>query len=155
MQRVGDLSFINWPQEPDSYLEQILGERSQRLNPLNDYHKQGILLCAGSDGPCTDPDPIQWMHKACNHSVKEQALSIQEALKMCTYNGYYASFDEKERGSLEAGKAADMVILSENPYSMDISRLNELRVEQLLLGGRPYEKVSGNAVMQIIRGMRK
>lgn len=74
---------------------------------------------------------------------------------MCTYNGYYASFDEKERGSLEAGKAADMVILSENPYSMDISRLNELRVEQLLLGGRPYEKVSGNAVMQIIRGMRK
>ena len=68
-------AFINWPQEPDSYLEQILGERSQRLNPLNDYHKQGILLCAGSDGPCTDPDPIQWMHKACNHSVKEQALS--------------------------------------------------------------------------------
>ena len=148
-------AFINWPQEPDSYLEQILGERSQRLNPLNDYHKQGILLCAGSDGPCTDPDPIQWMHKACNHSVKEQALSIQEALKMCTYNGYYASFDEKERGSLEAGKAADMVILSENPYSMDVTRLNELRVEQLLLGGRPYEKVSGNAVMQIIRGMRK
>ena len=48
-----------------------------------------------------------------------------------------------------------MVILSENPYSMDVTRLDELRVEQLLLSGRPYEKVSGNAVMQIIRGMRK
>lgn len=37
---------------------------------------------------------------------------------MCTYNGYYTTFDEKQRGSLEAGKIADMLILSANPYKV-------------------------------------
>ena len=146
-------AFINWPQEPDAYLEELLGERSQRLNPLRDFQAHNLLLSAGSDGPCTDPDPIQWLHKACNHSCAEQSLTVQEALRMCTYNGYYTSFDEAERGSLEVGKYADMVILSDNPYQMDVTRLQELRVEQLLLQGKPYQKVSGNPVMQIVRGI--
>lgn len=146
-------AFINWAQEPDEYLEEILGERSSRLNPLRDFNNRGILLSAGSDGPCTTPDPIQWIHRACNHSVSEQALTIQEALKMCTYNGYYTSFDEKERGSLETGKAADMVILSENPYTMETERLKDLQVEKLLLNGKPYRKISKGPVGQIVRGM--
>ena len=53
---------------------------------------------------------LKWMYRACNHSVPEESLTVQEALKMCTYNGYYTTFDEKERGSLETGKIADMVI---------------------------------------------
>ena len=98
-------AFIDWPQEPDEYLEDILGERSQRLNPLRTFTEHGIMMSAGSDGPCTDPDPIEWMYRACNHSVPEESLTVQEALKMCTYNGYYTTFDEKERGSLETGKS--------------------------------------------------
>ena len=50
---------------------------------------------------------------------QSQAVSVQEALRMCTYNGYYVTFDEKERGSLEAGKIADMVVLSDDLYSVD------------------------------------
>ncbi|MBR4945057.1 MAG: amidohydrolase family protein [Peptococcaceae bacterium] len=147
-------AFINWAQEPDSYLEEILGERSHKLNPLQTYCEHNIMLCAGSDGPCTDPDPVQWIYKACNHSESNQSMTVQDALRMCTCNGYYASFDEKERGSLEAGKIADMVILSENPYQMEKERLNELKVEQLLLQGKPYQKVTGNPVMHILRGIR-
>ncbi|MBR5121969.1 MAG: amidohydrolase family protein, partial [Anaerotignum sp.] len=120
-------AFIDWRQEPDSYLETILGERSQNLNPFRDFRNHAIHLSAGSDGPCTDPDPIQWMYKACNHSNPSQSLTIREALKICTYNGYYTSFDDTERGSLEKGKIADMVILSENPYQIEKSRLNELK----------------------------
>lgn len=148
-------AFINWAQEPDEYLESILGERGSRLNPLRDLVDRGIVVSAGSDGPCTDPDPIRWIYKACNHSVPEQSLSVFEALRMCTYNGYYASFDEKERGSLVRGKTADMVILSENPYAMEKSRLNELEVEQLLLGGKPYERVKGSPVLHVLRGMTR
>ena len=146
-------AFINWPQEPDEYLAQILGSRSEKLNPLKDFADAGIMLSAGSDGPCTDPDPIDWLHKACNHSVPEQSLTVQQALKMCTYNGYAATFDEKERGSLEVGKKADMVILSANPYTTDLSQLNTIKVVQLLLNGQPYKKVSQNPVAQIIKGM--
>ncbi|MGN0353704.1 MAG: hypothetical protein ACI4EI_01355 [Muricoprocola sp.] len=73
-------AFINWAQEPDVYLEQILGERSRRLNPLRDFADHGILMSAGSDGPCTEPDPIQWIHKACNHSNPQQSLSLDKTL---------------------------------------------------------------------------
>ncbi|MBR6543188.1 MAG: amidohydrolase family protein [Anaerotignum sp.] len=148
-------AFIDWRQEPDSYLETILGERSQNLNPFRDFRNHAIHLSAGSDGPCTDPDPIQWMYKACNHSNPSQSLTIREALKICTYNGYYTSFDDTERGSLEKGKIADMVILSENPYQMEKSRLNELKAEELLLQGKPYENLKLNPFMQIIKGMKK
>jgi len=147
-------AFINWPQEPDEYLEAILGkERNQRLNPLRRMQDLGLVLSAGSDASCTDPDPIQWIHKACNHSVPEQSLSVYEALRMCTYNGYYQSFDEEERGSLEAGKVADMVILSENPYEVPVEQLDRLKVEQLYLNGQPYRKVGSGPVKQIFRGM--
>ncbi len=37
---------------------------------------------------------------------------------MATYNGYWTTFDEKERGSLEIGKYADFAILSDNPYTV-------------------------------------
>lgn len=147
-------AFINWPQEPDSYLEELLGKgRCAKLNPLKTFYHSGCMPSAGSDGPCTDPDPIQWIYKACNHSTKEESLTIEEALKMCTYNGYYTSFDEDERGSLEAGKIADMVILSDNPYTMEKEKLNELKVEQLFLKGDPYKKVNQNPITQILKGI--
>lgn len=146
-------AFINWPQEPDEYLEKILGERSTRLNPIRDFRDRGITVSAGSDAPCTDPDPIRWIYKACNHSVPEQSLSVYEALRMCTYNGYYASFDENERGTLEQGKIADMVLLSKDPYAIPKEELNTIEVKQLFLGGKPYERVSGGAVSHILRGM--
>lgn len=147
-------AFINWPQEPDEYLEAILGrERSRRLNPLRRMWDMGLVLSAGSDASCTDPDPIQWIFKACNHSVPEQSLSVCEALRMCTYNGYYQSFDEKERGSLEVGKIADMTVLSESPYRVPVEQLDRLKVEQLYLNGQPARKLAGSPVKHILRGM--
>ena len=50
----------------------------------------------------------------------------------------YAAFEEKERGSLEEGKIADMVILSENPYNVPFESIKNIRVEGLILGGRSY-----------------
>lgn len=147
-------SFIDWPQEPDSYLQQLLGdERAGRLNPLRSIADRGIVMSAGSDAPCTDPDPILWMERACNHSNPAQALSVQEALRMCTYNGYWTTFDEDERGSLEAGKIADMVILSESPYDVPKEELGSIKVVQLLLGGKPYEKQRQGFISALIKGM--
>lgn len=145
-------AFIDWPNEPNEYLEEILGERAAKLNPFKTFADHGIVQAVGSDGPCTDPDPIIWMHKACNNG--EQSLSVQQALKMCTYNTYWMSFDEEERGSLEEGKVADMVILSGNPYEVETDKLDTLKVEELLIQGKPYQKISQNPVMQVLRGMR-
>ena len=98
-------------------------------------------MSAGSDAPCTDPDPILWMQRACNHDNPEQSLTIKEALRMCTYNGAWTTFDEDERGSLEVGKVADMVF-SQETSKVPSSDLNEVKVEGLILGGRAYEKTA-------------
>ncbi|MDD6194941.1 MAG: amidohydrolase family protein [Lachnospiraceae bacterium] len=147
-------SFINWPQEPDAYLEKILGaDRNRRLNPVGDFVGNGIVVSAGSDAPCTDPDPMLWIHNAVNHPVEGQSISVYEALRMCTYNGYYATFDEKERGSLEVGKIADMVILSENPYGVAKEKLRTIETEQLFLAGKPYQKQTKSVPGLIFSGM--
>ncbi|WP_066718790.1 amidohydrolase [Clostridium sp. Marseille-P299] len=146
-------SFINWKQEPDEYLEEILGQRCEALNPLATLLDNHIRFSAGSDAPCTAPDPLLWIHNACNHSNKVQAISVYEALRMSTYHGYAATFDEKERGSLEVGKIADMVILSENPFEIEKERLKEIKVQQLYLSGKPYKGVKTNSVLLLLKGM--
>ena len=72
---------------------------------------------------------------------------------MATYNGYYTSFDEKERGSLEAGKVADMVILSANPYAIPASEFKNLRVEQLLLAGKPYQSAKEPLLKAVLHSL--
>ena len=147
-------SFISWAQEPDSYLEKLLGsERAGRLNPLRTLWDAGIVLSAGSDAPCTDPDPILWMERAVNHSNPTERLSAREALRMCTYNGAWTTFDEDERGSLEAGKVADIAILSANPYEVAPEELGAIKVEGLLLSGEPYAGQKGSLVGALARGI--
>jgi predicted amidohydrolase YtcJ len=148
------IAFDNWRQEPAEYTESILGkERNSRLNPVKSFMDAGCIVSFGSDGPCTDPDPIVWLHKAVNHSNPAEAVTVQDALRMCTYNGYYTTFDEKERGSLEKDKVADMVILSENPYEMPSDRLKELKVEKLILAGEEYRPQTRSVVGTVVSGL--
>lgn len=127
-------AFINWKQEPNDYLELLLGKkRVNNLNPFKTFVRNDIRLSFGSDGPCTDPNPIEWLYKSCNNG--KESLTIEEALRCATYNGYWTTFDEQERGSLEVGKIADMVILNKNPYSLDVANLRELKVEKTILKG--------------------
>lgn len=143
-------SFIDWPQEPDEYLCKLLGdERANNLNPLRKYWDAGIRISAGSDAPCTDPNPILWMEKACNHSNPHESLTPQEALRMCTFNGAAATFDDDKRGSLEVGKIADMTVLNANPYDAD---WKNLKVEQLILQGNPYENQRQGAISALLKG---
>jgi len=146
-------SFIVWPQEPDWYLKGILGEREALLNPLRSFVDNGIVISAGSDSPCTDPDPMLWIHNACNHPDQTQALTVEEALRMSTYWGYWTSFDEKERGSLEKGKIADMVILGANPLTVPKENLKNISVNQLILGGIPYAEQKKSWVRLVLRGL--
>ena len=121
------------------------------MNPFKTYADHGIVQALGSDGPCTDPEPLVWIHKACNNG--EQSLTVQQALKMATYNTYWMSFDEQEHGSLEAHKIADMVILSANPYEIETTKLDTIKVEQLLLQGEPYRNISQNPIGQVLKGI--
>lgn len=147
-------AFINWKQEPDEYLESLMGkERAGRLNPVKDFDEAGILVSLGSDAPCTTPDPIVWIDRCVNNPNEKQRISVQRALRMATFNGYATTFDEKERGSLETGKIADMVILSANPYDIPAEELKDLRVEKLILAGKPYESAKEGVFKAACRGL--
>ena len=147
-------AFIDWPQEPENYLKSILGkERTEKLNPIRTFLQNDILVSFGSDAPCTEPDPIMWMDKAVNNPNTKEEITIEEALRCCTYNGYKACFDEKDRGSLEIGKIADMVILSENPYEIEKEKIGEIKVERTILKGRPYRSCKENILRQMIKGI--
>ena len=147
-------AFIGWKQEPDEYLEAIMGkERCSRLNPIRTFMENGINVSFGSDAPCTFPDPIVWLDKAVNNPNKDEAVTIQDALRMCTINGYYATFDEKERGSLERGKVADMVVLSADPYGIPAEEIRNLKVEKLILAGRAYKSCKRPAAKAMLAGI--
>lgn len=142
-------SFIHWDLEPLDYVEALLGDRAYRLNPLRSMINAGIKISGGSDAPCTVPNPIEGIYCACNHYNTEESISIEEALKMYTLNGAYAGFDEGQRGSLEVGKYADMIIVNQNPLEMDRSELRLLRVETLFLQGKRY--VKGQRLWKLIK----
>ena len=147
-------AFINWKQEPDSYLESLMGkERAGRLNPVKDFADAGILVSLGSDAPCTTPDPIVWIDRCVNNPTATQRVSVQAALRMATYNGYKTTFDEAERGSLEPGKVADMVILSANPYTIPAEEIKNLKVEQLILSGKPYTSAREGVLKAVCRAL--
>jgi len=146
-------AFLMWDLEPLEFLHSILGNRAERISPLRKMTDMGIVLSGGSDAPCTLPDPIAGIHAACNHYVPEQSLTIPEALKLFTYNAAWTTFDEKERGSLETGKIADMVILNRNPLKMKPDELLSLKVENLLLKGEPYRKGQGSLSL-LAKGLR-
>jgi predicted amidohydrolase YtcJ len=145
-------AFCDWPLEPASYLERILGDRARRLNPLRSMFNAGLVVAGGSDAPCTLPDPVAGIHAACNHPEPGQSLGLQEAIDLFTINAAKLSFDEAERGSLEAGKVADMVVLDRDPRATPVSRLKELKVDSLLLAGEAY-RGSGGAAGVVVRGL--
>ena len=133
-------AFLISPLEPVEYLREILGPRVDTSSPLREIVDLGVHLSGGSDGPVTPPDPIEGIYGACNHPYDPgQSLTIQQALKMYTSEVAWLSFDEQERGTLEQGKIADMVITNRNPLAMEPKDLRQLKVERLLLSGRAYD----------------
>ncbi|MBO4341205.1 MAG: amidohydrolase family protein [Bacteroidales bacterium] len=147
-------AFINWKQEPDAYLESIMGkERVSRLNSVKVFADGGIRVSLGSDAPCTTPDPIVWIDRCVNNPNESQRVPVQTALRMATFNGYSTTFDDNERGSLETGKIADMVILSANPYAIPSSEIKNLKVEQLILAGKPYRSAKEGILKAAVRGL--
>jgi predicted amidohydrolase YtcJ len=132
------------PLEPPEYLEKILGRRVQGSSPLRTMVDLGIHVSGGSDAPVIPPDPIVGMYGACNHPYDPaQSLTIPEALRMFTAEVAWTSFDERERGTLEQGKIADMVVLNRSPLEMKPEDLLDLEVERLYLSGKPYKPGMG------------
>ncbi len=146
-------AFLYWKHEPSEYLERILGERANELIPLKSLVEKGIIVSAGSDAPCTIPDPISSMHFCCNHPNKEQSISALDALRMHTSWAAYMSFDENERGTLKDGLIADFVVLSENPLNIPSDQIKRINVEEIYFAGVKYKKNISNPFSLVCKSL--
>src|ERR1700683_3436343 len=71
-----------------------------------------------------------------NGWVPEQKITVAEAVRAYTMGSAYASFDEKIKGSIEPGKLADMVVVSEDIFSIPAMEIENVRVETTLFDGK-------------------
>lgn len=149
--------FLDWPLEPPDYTRHILGDRADRILPLRDMLDLGIHMGGGSDAPCTWPDPFVGLYQACNHPVPGQSITIPEALRLFTCEAARLGFDEKQRGSLEVGKTADMTVLNHNPLALQPQQLLSLHAEKLILAGQEYKPGQrlGSLIAHGIRGTNR
>ena len=135
----------------DQHINDFIGhERASRMVPAKTAMDMGIVVCAHSDCPvCTPSNPVWpsnplWgMWCAVNRKTRSGAdigphekLTAMEALRAYTINGAYASFEEDIKGSIEPGKLADVVILSDNPLEIDPAEIRNITVEKTLIDGK-------------------
>lgn len=104
------------------------------------------VVSFGSDWNVAPLDPLKGIYAAVTRRTldgkhprgwyPEQKISVEEALRAYTWAGSYAGFQEKRVGTLEAGKLADFVVLSENLFDIDPSAIGDVRVVRTVVGGR-------------------
>jgi predicted amidohydrolase YtcJ len=120
---------------PDGLNEKRLGsDRLEMCNAYNTILSYKIPTAFGSD--CMPFNPIYGIHSAVNHPVSSQRITAIEALKAYTIGSAYAAGDENVKGSIEPGKLADMVVLSDDILAPEnAEKIKDIKVEMTILGG--------------------
>jgi predicted amidohydrolase YtcJ len=133
--------------DEQDWLEKRLGkERCKYTYPMKSIIDAGIILASSSDCPVEDPDVILGLHALVtrNGFVPEECISMMEALKSYTINGAYAAFQEDVKGSIEKGKLADLVVLSENPLKVSNEDIKNIKVVKTIIRGKVVYNRSQN-----------
>ncbi|HEU0179609.1 MAG TPA: amidohydrolase [Blastocatellia bacterium] len=128
----------------DWYINDALGrERARRISPLRSALKRGMKFANHTDAPITSPDQLMVIHSAVNRTSRsgvivgpEERISPMDALKAVTIWGAYLYFEENEKGSIEPGKRADLVVLSANPLTVDDAAIKDIKVLQTIKDGK-------------------
>ena len=111
----------------------------------------GAPLAFGSDWPVAPLDPLLGIYAAVTRATldgkhpagwfPEERLTVEEALRAYTQGCAYASFEEKEKGTVAAGKLADLVVLSDDLFAIPPEKIRDARVMMTIVGGKiVYEK---------------
>lgn len=108
--------------------------------------QNGIMLTGSSDSPVENFSPLLGVYSVvCRQDrtgmpkegwMPQERVSVFEAISMYTKNAAYASYEEKDKGTIEEGKLADFVVLKENPFTIDPAKIKDITVLETFLDGK-------------------
>ncbi|HEX6504447.1 MAG TPA: amidohydrolase [Terriglobales bacterium] len=106
----------------------------------------GATLAFASDWNVAEMEPLIGIYTALtrkgldgrpqNGWIPEQTIDLETAIRGYTINGAYANFMENNRGSITPGKYADMVLISENLFTIPADKIKDVKVEWTIIAGR-------------------
>lgn len=120
-------------------------DRASRTYAFRTFIDHGVRLAFGTDWPIAPLDPLLTLYAATTRATldgkysqgwfPEQKVSIQEAVAAYTLGAAYAEFQEHEKGSIEPGKLADLVLLSQDVLTIAPAAIRDTHVLKTWLGG--------------------
>jgi predicted amidohydrolase YtcJ len=127
----------------DFHREQIYGPaRTARLNPAQSALQRGLSVSIHHDSPVHPIDQFTLIWAAVNRLTRSgqvigeaQKLTVLQALRASTIEAAYQFFEEDRKGSIEVGKLADLIILSQNPLEIDPLQLRNIQVLETIKEG--------------------
>jgi predicted amidohydrolase YtcJ len=118
-------------------------ERLKSMFALRSFLDAGIRPTQASDYPPGQFEPMMALQSSVTRTdIKgnvwgaNQKVTVEEAIKIGTINGAYASYEENAKGSLEEGKLADLVVLGRDPFKEEPSTLVSIPIERTMAGGK-------------------
>jgi predicted amidohydrolase YtcJ len=121
-------------------------DRASRTYAFRTFLDHGVRLAFGTDWSVAPLNPMLGLYAAVTRATldgknpngwfPEQKLTMAEAVEAYTMGSAYAEFQDKEKGSITVGKLADMVLLSEDIFSIPPDKIGEVRVIKTLVGGK-------------------
>jgi len=120
--------------------------RSRTTYAFRSLLDAGAVLAFGSDWPVAPMEPIQGIYGAATRRtldgkhpggwIPEQKITVAEALRAYTWGSAYASFEEEIKGTIEPGKLADLVALSEDILTLDPAAIAGVKVAMTVFDGK-------------------
>ena len=127
----------------DRYLATVSKDTVPWLYRIGTMVKQGLTVAGASDSPIVPNSPLIGIYGGVNRKTssgqllgKEESLSASQVLAMYTINAAYASHEENIKGSIAAGKLADLVLLSGNPTQVPTEEIKDIKVLMTVIGGK-------------------
>lgn len=121
-------------------------DRASRTYAFRTFLDHGVRLAFGTDWEVAPLNPMLTLYAAVTRATldgknpggwfPEQKLTLAEAIEAYTMGSAYAEFQEKEKGSLAPGKLADLVLLSEDLFSIAPEKIREVTVLKTFVGGK-------------------
>lgn len=133
----------------DVHVRNLGKERAYFESPLKSALNRGVVFTNHTDYGVTPLSQLFVLWSSVNRLSRsgqiigpDERLTPAEGLRAITINGAYEYFEEKDKGSLEKGKLADLVILSDDPTTIDPTKIKDIQVLETIKAGKTIYKKS-------------